>query len=66
MTWLQLYNYLYDQAHKLENIGKFNWQEEIVLHDCQTGEERGVDIFCVGDKTVLTINNDVIFQERTI
>lgn len=62
MNWLDLYNYLYDQAHDMEKMGEFNWQEEIVLHDANTGEEKGVDIFRLGDKTVLTINSDTIFE----
>jgi hypothetical protein len=46
----------------MEKMGEFNWQEEIVLHDANTGEEKGVDIFRLGDKTVLTINSDTIFE----
>lgn len=36
MTWLDLYNYLNDKANKVSNIGKFSWQQEIVVFDFST------------------------------
>ena len=63
ISWLDLYNYLYDQAHDFDKMGKFNWQAEIVLHDAETGEEKGVNLFELDNKTVLTINSDAIFKK---
>ena len=31
ITWADLYSLLSDKANKLENIGKFNWQQEIAV-----------------------------------
>jgi hypothetical protein len=33
MTWLDLYNFLYEQANCSKNIGKFDWQQEIKVFD---------------------------------
>lgn len=36
MTWLDLYNFLYEQANYSKNIGKFDWQQEIKVFDYGT------------------------------
>ena len=39
MTWLDLYNYLHAQANGLDNLGKFDWNSPVMVHDAETGEE---------------------------
>jgi len=36
MTWLDLYNYLNNQANNIKNIGHFPWQEEVKVFDFET------------------------------
>ena len=36
MTWLDLYNFLHEQANCSKNIGKFDWQQEIKVFDYGT------------------------------
>ena len=49
MTWLQLYNLLYDRANTMSKLGTVKWNEEIVVHDASTGEENPVDIWELSD-----------------
>ena len=43
MNWLELYNFLYNQANRLENIGKFNWQDQVKFKDQTTSKEFLID-----------------------
>ena len=36
MTWLDLYNFLHEQANCSKNICKFDWQQEIKVFDYGT------------------------------
>lgn len=36
MTWLDLYNFLYERANDVKNPGSFPWQEEIKVFDWET------------------------------
>ena len=36
MTWLDLYNFLHQQANCSKNIGNFDWQQEIKIFDYGT------------------------------
>jgi hypothetical protein len=36
MTWLELYNYLYERANDIKNPGFFPWQEEVSVFDFET------------------------------
>lgn len=33
MTWLDLYNYLSEQANNIKNVGQFPWQETVTVFD---------------------------------
>jgi hypothetical protein len=33
MTWLDLYNFLYERANDMKNLGKFDWQSEVKVYD---------------------------------
>lgn len=45
MTWLQLYNLLYDRANTMSKLGTVKWNDEIIIHNAETGEEHTVDIW---------------------
>jgi hypothetical protein len=47
MTWLDLYNYLYQQANNIQNFGNFNWDEPVIYHDVFTGDEYHCDTFMI-------------------
>lgn len=49
MTWLQLYNLLYDRANTMSKLGTVKWNEEIFIHNAETGEEHTVDIWELSD-----------------
>ena len=38
MTWLDLYNYLHEQANNIQNVGQFPWQEDVKVFDFGTLE----------------------------
>ena len=44
MNWLDLYNFLHQQANDLKNLGKFNWQAPVEVYDNQYGETSKADI----------------------
>lgn len=67
MTWLELYNFLHEQANSLDNIGEFDWSKPVTIHDAETGDEYTCDTFYVSDdtdfeRTVLMINIPSIFN----
>ncbi len=69
MTWLDLYNFLHSQANDLKNIGKINWQEPVMVHDANTGDETHCDTWVVSinyseSRLVLATNLETIFNER--
>jgi hypothetical protein len=36
MTWLDLYNYLYERANDIKNPGSFPWQDTVEVFDWET------------------------------
>jgi hypothetical protein len=69
MTWLDLYNFLYSQANDVKNFGKINWQEPVMIHDANTGDEIHCDTWIVStdegeEKLVLVTNIENIFSEE--
>jgi hypothetical protein len=43
MTWLDLYNYLNKQANLTQNIGEFNWQDQVIVYDTWNMKEYNCD-----------------------
>jgi hypothetical protein len=69
MTWLDLYNFLYEYANNNKKFGKLNWQEPVMIHDANTGDETCCDTWIIsdkrgGDRLVLATNIETIFSER--
>lgn len=44
MTWLDLYNYLYERANDIKNPGSFPWQEEVKVWDWETLDYYSADL----------------------
>jgi hypothetical protein len=60
MTWLDLYNYLNAQANGLDNLGLFDWNSPVIVHDAATGQEYSCDTYILNKKVTITINIDCI------
>ena len=43
MTWLDLYNYLYERANDIKNPGSFPWQEKVKVFDWGTLDYYSID-----------------------
>lgn len=64
MTWLDLYRYLNDQANKMENLGKLDWNSPIMVHDAETGQEYFCDTYIFNRQPTITINIDAVMNEK--
>lgn len=70
MTWLDLYNFLYERANSINAIGTFDWSRPVLIHDADTGDEFTCDTYYVSDnrsddRLVLITNIDKIFEENS-
>lgn len=43
MTWLELYSFLYEKANNVKDLGKFNWQEPVLVQGVD-GKIKPLDI----------------------
>lgn len=65
ITWLELYNYLYETANSIHKHGTFDWQKDVVIYDNESGEEKTCDTYYLTDtdgveKFVLMTNMEKI------
>ena len=70
MTWLDLYNFLYDRANNISAVGTFDWNKPVLIHDADTGDEFTCDTYYVNDdrgndRLVLITNIEKIFEENS-
>lgn len=57
MTWLDLYNFLYEKANDINGEGNFPWQESVQVFDFETLEYYSTDfIEMPDDKLSLSID----------
>ena len=52
MTWLQLYNFLYERANDINNPGSFPWQENVQVFDFETLEYYSTDFIEMPDNKI--------------
>ena len=52
MTWLQLYNFLYERANDINNPGSFPWQENVQVFDFETLEYYSTDFIQMPDNKI--------------
>ena len=52
MTWLQLYNFLYERATDINNPGSFPWQENVQVFDFETLEYYSTDFIQMPDNKI--------------
>lgn len=64
MTWLDLYNFLYNKANDLKNLGKFPWDENVEVFDFETLEYYPTDFITMPDnKLSLSIDTSQIMED---
>lgn len=68
MTWLDLYQFLHQQANNLDAIGTFDWSKPVIVHNAANGEECLCDTYYISDlndsdRLVLLTNIEHIFNE---
>jgi len=64
MTWLQLYNFLYEKANDINSGGRFPWQEQVEVFDFETLEYYPTDFIEFPDKKIsLSIDTSTINTE---
>lgn len=69
ITWLDLYNFLHDQANNINKVGNFNWDAPVIIHDADTGDELTCDTWVISDnrgkdRVVLVTNIEHIYSEN--
>ncbi len=69
MTWLDLYNFLHQKANDINNPDQNMWQQKVVVHNAETGDEYPTDTWIVTDnrnfdRLVLVINAEEIYNEN--
>lgn len=52
MTWLDLYNFLYERANDINNPGSFPWQENVQVFDFETLEYYPTDFIQMPDNKI--------------
>jgi hypothetical protein len=52
MTWLQLYNFLYERANDINSGGNFPWQENVEVFDFETLEYYSTDFIQMPDNKI--------------
>jgi hypothetical protein len=52
MTWLQLYNFLYERANDINNPGSFPWQENVQVFDFESLEYYPTDFIQMPDNKI--------------
>lgn len=64
MTWLQLYNFLYERANDIRNPGSFPWQEKVEVFDFETLGYYPTDFIEFPDKKIsLSIDTSIANKE---
>jgi hypothetical protein len=52
MTWLDLYNFLYERANDISNPGSFPWQENVQVFDWETLDYYSTDFIQMPDNKI--------------
>lgn len=68
MKWIDLFQFLNERANDVKNLGSFDWQAPVTIHDATTGDEFSCDTYYISDnrgddRLVLITNIENIFNE---
>jgi len=60
ITWADLFYVLSKKASDISVVGIFDWQEEIIIYDTNTGKEYSIALVeAIGDESLtITINTE--------
>ena len=61
MTWLELYNFLHEQANSIHKHGTFDWQSDVKVYDAENDELSDCDTYFLTDEN----NNETKFVLMT-
>jgi hypothetical protein len=69
MKWIDLFKFLNERANDIKNLGSFNWQAPVTIHDAETGDEFSCDTYYINDikgndRLVLITNVEKVFEEN--
>ena len=67
LTWIDLFRFLNERASDMPNLGKFDWQAPVIVHDADTGDEFTCESYYISDdrgtnRFVLITNFEKAFQ----
>ena len=65
MTWLDLYNYLYERANDIKNPGSFPWQEKVKVFDWGTLDYYSIDFLQTLPDNKLSLATDTTLESET-
>ena len=62
MKWIELYTYLHEKANDIKNLDQDFWQNDVMVHDAETGHESQCDIYQITigetDKHLVLVYNE--------
>lgn len=50
MTWLELYNFLHEQANNIHKHGTFDWQSNVKVYDAENDNLSDCDTYFLTDE----------------
>lgn len=65
MTWLDLYNFLYERANDVKNAGDFPWQETVEVFDFDTLTYYPTDFLQMPDNKI-SLSIDSAIEMETV
>lgn len=64
MKWIDLYNFLYERANDINNLGTFPWQEPVEVFDFNSLEYYSTDFIQFPDKKIsLSVDTSIVDRE---
>ena len=64
MKWIDLYNFLYERANDINNLGNFPWQESVEVFDFNSLEYYKADFIQFPDKKIsLSVDSSIVDRE---
>ena len=71
LTWLDLYNYLHQRANDIKNLDSELWNQQVVAHNAETGDEHPLDTWLISqdaktqpNRLVLVYNDSSWDQDK--
>ena len=66
MKWIDLYNFLYERANDMDNLGSFPWQDPVEIFDFDSLQYYPTDFIQFPDKKIsLSVDTSMKNAETT-